>query len=328
MSPGLLLQSPKRGVIPSSAWMLRKIAIVGANGFVGRHLLELVAQKGIGSVGIVRSEAAAVLVQRLGGTPFRVADLEKDAMMALIPALATCDGLVYTASVSAGPKARDRTDPAGLVNVLAACRAAGVPKFIFFSGLGVAHYGMNPHCTNPYFLAKMAGEVALFRSSLAATVFRPSYLFGAGDEFLSPLIFRIDTGPVIEIPGDGRYRLQPVAVRDAARAVLGALEQNEDSPRVIDLVGPEILSYRTLVGRIASIMGRRVEIRERPVDETLALARESGYFGLRPHDLACLLCDEVSDPGAVESLVGGKLEPLDGVIARTVAALRSSGSQA
>ncbi len=307
--------------------MLRKIAIVGANGFVGRHLLELVAQKGIGSVGIVRSAAAAVLVQGLSGTPFQVADLEKDAMTPLIPALATCDGLVYLASVSAGPRARDRTDPAGLVNVLAACRAAGVPKFVFFSGLGIAHYGMNPHCTNSYFLAKMAGEVALFRSSLTSTVFRPSYLFGAGDEFLSPLILRIAADPDIEIPGEGGYRLQPLAVRDAALAVLGALEHSEASPRVIDLVGPEVLSYRALVGRIASIMGRRVEVRERPVNEALALARESGYFGLRPHDLACLLCDEVSDPSAVESLVGGKLEPLDGVIARTVAALESSGSQ-
>lgn len=308
--------------------MLRKIAIVGANGFVGRHLLELVEKKGIGSVGIVRSSAGAALVQGLGGTPIQVSDLEKGAMTALIPALANCDGLVYTASVSAGPKARDRTDPEGLVNVLAACRAAGVPKFVFFSGLGIAHYGMNPHCTNPYFLAKMAGEVALFRSGLAITVFRPSHLFGVGDEFLSPLISRVAADPIVEIPGDGGYRLQPLAVRDAARAVLGALEQNEASPRVIDLVGPEVLSYRTLIARIASIMGRRIEIRERPVDETLALASESGYFGLRPHDLACLLCDEVSDPGAVESLIAGKLEPLDGVIARTIAALKSSWNQA
>ena len=126
------------------------------------------------------------MVQGLGGEPFRVKDLEKESTEPLVQALAKCAGLVYTASVSAGSHASDRTDPAGLVNVLNACREASVRRFVFLSGLGIAHYGMNPHCTNPYFLAKMAGEVALFRSGLAVTVFRPSYIFGAGDEFLSP----------------------------------------------------------------------------------------------------------------------------------------------
>lgn len=303
--------------------MLRKIAIVGANGFVGRHILKLAAREGMHALGVVRSEAGAAIVRSLGATSCRVADLEKVATDTLIPALEGSDGLVYTASVVASPRSADRTDPLGLINILAACRAAGVQSVVFFSGLGVAHYGMNPHCTNSYFLAKMAGEVALFRSGLAATVFRPSYIFGAGDEFLSPLCARVAADSVLEIPGRGEYRLQPVSVQDAARAVLGALKQSQKSPRTIDLVGPEILSYRDLVGRVASMMGRRVEILERSVEEALALARSSSYFGLTPQDLACLLCDEVSDPGAVESLVGGELESLDTMIAATLSGLKS-----
>ncbi len=307
--------------------MLRKIAIVGANGFVGRHLLGLLAQKGVDAVGVVRSEAAAAVVQRLGGTPHRVTDLEKPATEALVSRLANCDGLVYTASVSAGTRNKDRTDPSGLVNVLAACREAGVPRFVFFSGLGLAHYGMNPHCTNPYFLAKMAGEVALFRSDLAVTVFRPSYIFGEGDEFLTPLLGRITADSVIEIPGDGQYRLQPVSVGDTARAIVGALDGEGASPSVVDLVGPEILSYRALIDRVGSIAGRTVQIRERPLAEVLTLAREAGYFGLTAHDLDCLLCDEVSDPAPVESLAGGRLESLDAIISSTLASLESSRIQ-
>lgn len=308
--------------------MLGKIAIVGANGFVGRNLLGLLAPKGVDVVGVVRSDAGAEIVQRLGGTPHRVTDLERAATDRLVPALAKCDGLVYTASVSASTRNPDRTNPQGLLNILAACREAGVPRLVFFSGLGIAHYGMNPHCTNPYFLAKMAGEVALFRSDLAVTVFRPSYIVGAGDEFLTPLIGRITAGSALEIPGDGQYRLQPVSVGDTARAIVGALDQDKTSPRVVDLVGPEILSYRALIGRVASVAGHAVEIRERPLPEALARARESGYLGLTPNDLACLLCDEVSDPAAVESLVGEKLESVDAVIAGILAALQSSRTPA
>lgn len=298
--------------------MISKIAIVGANGLVGRHTLELCRQQGVAVAGIVRSEAGARLVESFGGDPLRVADLGKTACAALAPALAGCDGVVYTASVAVGPGA-DRTDPTGLVNVMNAGKEQGVQRFVFLSGLGIAHYGMNLHCTNPYFLGKMAGEVELFRSGLAATVFRPSYILGAGDEFLTPLIGRIARESILEVPGDGSYRLQPVSAKDAARAILGALGRDGLAPRVVDLVGPEVLSYRSFVGRVASIMGRPVEITESPVDRVLAQARESHYFGMTPTDLACLLCDEVSDVTATEELAGGGLETLDAMITRILA---------
>lgn len=299
-----------------------KVAIIGANGFVGRHLVQLLARAGRSALGVVRSDEGARVVLERGGIPFLVPDLQESSTRAMVSALEGCEGLVYTASVSAGGSASDRTDPSGLVNVLEACRAAGVPGFVFLSGLGIAHYGLNPHCTNPYFLAKLAGEVALFRSDLLVTVFRPSYIFGAGDEFLSPLIRRMATHPRVEIPGPGDYRLQPISVEDTARAALAAIDRAPVlSPRVIDLVGPEILSYRTLIERTGSLMGRRVEISERPVEEAQAQARAGGYFGLRPHDLACLLCDEVSDPAPVEALVGGPLETLDPMVKSTIAGL-------
>ena len=302
--------------------MLRKIAIVGANGFVGRHLTELLARQSVEVVGVVRSAGGGEVVRRLGGRPVQVVDLEMAAVRRLVPALSGCDGLVYTASVTVGSRNSDRTDPSGLRHVLNACREAGIPKFLFFSGLGIAHYGIKPHCTNPYFLAKMAGEVELFRSGVPTTIFRPAHIVGESDDFLSPLIARMCEGPVIEIPGDGQYRLQPIAVRDAAFAIQGALDSEWTVPRVVDLVGPEILSYRGLIGRIASITGQAAEVRERPVDEAIALAHESGYFGLRPHDLACLLCDEVSDPSVVQTLVAGKLESVDAMILKTFLALK------
>lgn len=318
------LTTPKRGVIPSGPNMKGRIAIVGANGFVGRHLMELLALQGRPILGVIRSDEGARVVRKLGGLPHQVRDLEKASTAGLVPALSGCAGLVYTASVSAGPLAKDRTEPSGLLNVIEACREAEVPRIAFLSGLGIAHYGMNVHCTNAYFLAKMVGEVALFRSDRAVTILRPSYIFGAGDEFLSPLIRRMRGASFIEIPGDGAYRLQPISVQDAARALIASIDHDAgEAPRVVDLVGPEILSYRAFIAGVASLMGRSVDIRERAMDEALAQARQSGYFGLKAHDLACLLCDEVSDPRPVEALIGGRLETIDEMVRRTIAALGS-----
>jgi len=308
--------------------MLRKIAIIGANGFVGRRILAEASSRGIEAVGVVRSEAGVEIVRSLGGVPARVADLQRSQTESLVPLLSGCAGIVYTASITTSSAASDRTEPSGIVNVLAAARQAGVRSMVFFSGLGIAHYGISPHCTNSYFLAKMTGEVALFRSPLDATVFRPSYIFGHGDEFLTPLIGRMLVEPAIEMPGDGAYRLQPISVEDAARAAIAALNPGESSPRVLDLVGPEILSYRSLISRISGSMGRSIEIRERPVEEAIAIARASGYFGLRPHDLDCLLCDEVADARPTAKLVGSPLEDLDSVIGRAIAAGRKAGAPA
>jgi uncharacterized protein YbjT (DUF2867 family) len=305
--------------------MLGKFAIVGANGFVGRHLLDQGVRRGAQVVGVVRSEKGAELAEGLGGRAVRVANLGREATERLVGEFTGCEGLVYTASVAAGSPPADRTDPAGLEHVLESARAAGVPRVVFLSGLGIAHFGMNPHCTNPYFLAKMAGEVALFRSGLAATVLRPSYIFGPGDHLLTPLLARMASDSTIEMPGDGAYRLQPISVHDAARAVLGALQEQNGATRVVDLVGPEIIAYRELLARISAKLNRPLEVRQRAVDEAMAEARASGYFGMRPHELDCLLCDEVSDVAPVEGLVGGALDSLDSMIAQTAAAHVPSG---
>ncbi len=310
------------------AGMRRRIAIVGANGFVGSQLVALLVRHGVEVTGVVRSSEGARVVRELGGRAVEIPDLGPSSTAGLVPILAGSAGLVYTASVAGSRGAGDRTEPSGLLNVLAACREAEVPNFVFLSGLGIAHYGMNPHCTNPYFLAKMAGEVALFRSGLSATVFRPSYIFGPGDQFLSPLIRRMAADSVVEIPASGQYRLQPISVEDTARAIEGALETPASTSRVVDLVGPEALSYRDLITRVGEAMGREIAVRERPLLEALAEAERGGYFGLRPHDLACLLCDEVSDPGPVESLTGQTLQSVDAMIAGTVAALGAPGRPA
>jgi uncharacterized protein YbjT (DUF2867 family) len=303
--------------------MARRIAIVGGNGFVGRHLVSNLAVAGDRPVALVRSEAGRSIVESRGGDAHRVEDLTRESTRKLGPVLAGCDAVVYTASVSAESAASDRTEPLGLRNVIAACRDAGVPRIAFLSGLGIAHYGQNRHCTNGYFLAKMAGEVELFRSGLAVSIFRPSYIFGPGDEFLTPLLERTRVDARLSIPGDGSYRLQPISVHDAARAIVGAITENSPGSRVIDLVGPEVVSYRNLIERISAVLVRPIEILEQPIDEALVIARERGYFGLRPHDLACLLCDEISEPAATERLVGRSLENLRSMIAETDGATES-----
>ncbi len=300
-----------------------KIAVTGASGFVGRAVLRAAAQAGIAATGIARSAEAATRVQAAGGTPFRLDALEAHA---LASAFAGADAVVHLAQIGAERHSQtyDAVNVGGTRAVIAAAREAGVRRVVFFSGLGVARYGMHPRCTNPYFLSKLRCELELFESGLEAVVFRPSYIFGPGGELVPLLLRELAAGAVTRI-GDGAYRMQPIAVADAARLVLSAAAAPFAVPHVFDLVGPEPVSYAAFLERFAAAAGRlgrpgALLVREVPVERALAEARAGGWGGLLADELDCLLCDEVADAAPLRELLGAELATLDAVIEAAIAA--------
>ena len=310
--------------------MSGRLAITGANGFVGRHLATLAAAQGVEVVGVVRSPAGAEAVRRAGGRPALVRGLEPEA---LAEAFAGAAAVVHLAQIGAerGDATYEAVNVAGTRAVASAASRAGARRVALLSGLGVARFGLARRCTNGYFLSKLAAEVELFRSGLEATAFRPSYVVGPGDAFVPALLAEMAGGQV-ELVGDGSCRMQPVAVRDAAAALLEAsLGPSLGRWRVVDLVGPEPISYRAYVERLAArarARGVRAAFRTRevPVEEADRLAATVGYRGLGADELDCLLCDEVSDHRPLEALLGRSLTPLDEALDLALrAALPASG---
>jgi len=234
---------------------------------------------------------------------------------------------VHLAQIGAerGDATYEAVNVGGTRAVAMAARAAGVPRAVLFSGLGVAHYGQWRRCTNPYFLSKMAAEVEMFRSGLSVAVFRPSYIVGPGDVFV-PDLARSMAGGDVELPGDGSYRMQPVAVDDAADAILAAAEGATPGPAVYDLVGPEAISCARFLERLAAVLrgaGRPSSyvLRSIPIDEADRQAAAGGYRGMRSDELDCMLCDEVADHRPLEALLGRFLTPLDDALAVAVRGL-------
>src|SRR5262249_5927263 len=164
----------------------RRIGIVGANGFIGRHLTTQAVSSGWHAVGVVRSSAAARVVADRGGHPAEVDALEASL---LAPVFADCAAVVHLAMIGSEHPGEtyESVNIRGTEEVVSAAGRAAVPRVVLFSGLGVARYGQSPRCTNPYFLSKLAAEVALYRSGREAVVFRPSYVIGAGDPFVPRL---------------------------------------------------------------------------------------------------------------------------------------------
>jgi nucleoside-diphosphate-sugar epimerase len=301
-----------------------RLVVTGANGFVGRHVVAHAAGSGWDVSGVVRSNGAARVVGGSGGHPVTLPDLERDA---LSRAFEGSRAVVHLAQIGAerGGQSYEAVNVDLTGRVVEACRRAGVRRIVYFSGLGVARYGMSRRCTNGYFRSKLAAEALLVRSDREGVVFRPSYIVGPGDAFVPTVLAAMAEGEV-ERPGDGSYRMQPIAVADATALVLAAVNRPSGAfPTVFDLVGPEPVSFAHLLDRLARVAredGRpaRHRVREVAIAEAERRARDGGYQGMLPDELDCLLCDEIADHHPLEALLGRRLTPLDTALAAAVRA--------
>jgi uncharacterized protein YbjT (DUF2867 family) len=122
--------------------------------------------------------------------------------------------------------------------------------------------------------------------------------------------------------------MQPIAVRDAAEAVLAAaggpspaLSPGRAPHRAVDLVGPRPVSFREFVAELATTaraLRRHADFRVRQIPVAEADRRAQAGQGMPPDELDCLLCDEIGDARPLEAMLGRFLTPLDEALTAAV----------
>ena len=124
--------------------------------------------------------------------------------------------------------------------LIKAAQEAGVRRFVHISA-------MNPQGTTelPYFQSKAIAEQHLKESRLSYAIIRPGLIFGQDDLFLNNLAWMIRRLPVLAIPGDGDYRIQPIKAHQFAAQVIPAGTETHDS--VTDAAGPEVHTFNKLI---------------------------------------------------------------------------------
>ena len=137
-----------------------------------------------------------------------------------------------------------------------AARRAGIRRIVHTS---IA----NPTSSHlSYYRGKAELENAVRSSGLSYAIVRPTLLFGEGDVLINNIAWLLRHLPVFGIPGDGRYRLQPMHVRDhAALLVQTALESTD---QIVDSAGPDIFSFEELVHLLRRAMGLRTLVVHMP----------------------------------------------------------------
>jgi NADH dehydrogenase len=128
--------------------------------------------------------------------------------------------------------------------------------------------------TLSYYRGKAELEDAIRSSGLSYAIVRPTLLFGEGDVLINNIAWLLRHLPVFGIPGDGRYRLQPMHVRDHAGLLVQAGLDSTD--QIVDSAGPEIFTFEELVHLLRRVMGLHTIILHMPPALAMVGATVSG----------------------------------------------------
>ena len=182
-----------------------------------------------------------------------------------------------------------------------ASAAAGVRRLVYISVSNAAH-----DASTAYFRAKAAAEDAVRSAAaggitLTAAIVRPTLLYGETDILINNMAWTLRRLPVFGIPGDGKYRVQPVHVDDVADLCV-SLGGRDDTVEM-DAAGPETLSFNELVGLVRSAVRSRAVLLHLPPTAVLAATR---LIGVGVRDVV-LTRDEIRE--LMESLLASSRAP-------------------
>lgn len=237
-----------------------RIVVTGANGSVGKNLLAHASESAdLDVVAVVRSERAAAALPARTGLEVRV--VAADDVDELARTMAGASSLVHLSGILIENRTAsyEQANVAATATAVEACRRAAVPHIVLISALGA-----DVRTSNRYRRSKGEGEGVVERSKLDATIIRTPILLGPETAGAAGLV-RSVTGGKVSLLGGGRYMMRPLDVDDLSEAILSACRRHLAGVHVHELVGPEPISYRDLIERVAGMMGRSVSYSVVPI---------------------------------------------------------------
>ena len=191
-----------------------------------------------------------------------------------------------------GKQTFDAVQGQGAGAVAQAAAAAGA-RMVHVSAIGA-----DANSSSRYARAKAAGEKAVLAAVPAATIMRPSVVFGPEDQFTNRFGALARMSPFVPLVGGGATRLQPVYVGDVAQAVAAAVDGSAKPGAVYELGGPEVLTMREVIEFILQTIQRRRALVSLPfglakLQATLLLQFAPGVLQLTPDQVELLRVDNV-----------------------------------
>lgn len=219
-----------------------RVLLTGANGFIGRHILAGLEAAGHQVVAAVRDPEA---LRRPDLDTLRI-DFNRDTDSRVwAQRLVGFDAVINCAGVlqSAPGQSVQAIHAAAPIALFEGAKAAGVRRVLQISAISAA-----PGAGTEYAETKLAADEHLKRMDLDWVIVRPSLVYAAGAYGGTALMRALAALPFrIPLVGQGEQQFQPVHMSDVVQCVAGLVADTRVNRRVIDPVGPDVVSFRQLL---------------------------------------------------------------------------------
>jgi NADH dehydrogenase len=307
----------------------RSVATVfGGSGFIGRYVVKRLAAAGHLVRVAVRDPAAALFLKPMGAVG-QIVPLAApiNSAPAVARAVDGADLVVNLVGILAERHGGDfaRVQAEGARAIAAAAAKAGATRLVHLSAIGA-----DPASASLYARSKGQGEERVHAEFPAATILRPSIVFGPEDQFFNRFAGIAAVSPFMPvIAGDTKF--QPVYVGDVADAVMAALTRPEAAGRIYELGGPQVYTFRELLAWILQTTKRRRILLEVPMWaaslQATLLEKLPGKL-LTRDQLLLLTQDNVVGHGVLSlTELGIRPTPIDLIVPQYLARFRQGGGK-
>jgi uncharacterized protein YbjT (DUF2867 family) len=235
---------------------IRQVCVLGGSGFVGSAIVHKLSAAGYDVKVLTRRRERAKHLILLPYVQVVECDITNDA--ALSQHISGCDAVINLVGILHESKKSSfyAVHHELAEHVAKLCRRHKVGRLLHMSALQASN-----DAPSAYLRSKAAGETAVVTESgdTSITIFRPSVVFGRGDNFLNLFANLVKVMPVIALAKpDARF--QPVWVEDVAQAFVNSLENTDTYGKIYELGGPRIYTLRELIEFVIFVMGKKRKI--------------------------------------------------------------------
>lgn len=218
-----------------------KVLVAGVSGFLGTHVLEALTHHSHQVLALSRRPPS-----NTNNCQFVPCDVTRDELP--VDAIRECDAIVNLIGIKReqGSQTFKKVHVDVTRRLIDVARECGVRRFVHISVVA-----SRPGPRHPYHHTKWLAEEMVRESGLDYTILRPAVIYGRGDDMISHLVKMIRFVSLFPVVGRGRSILQPVDVRDVAASVVASLEKQVAIGKSYDVVGPERLTLKQVIRRVA-----------------------------------------------------------------------------
>ncbi len=148
--------------------------------------------------------------------------------------------------------------------------------FIHLSALGI-----NEATDSDYAKSKLEGENEILKNFPLATILRPSIVYSVEDSFSTTFMTLLSRLPVFPLYYNGKTKFAPIACSDLTDTIHYVISKNIYS-KIIECVGPEIITFKEILERLLSLIGKKRILLPLPLKLAELSAR---FFELMPRPL-------------------------------------------